>query len=184
MLYRTAIHEAGHAVIGRAVTMACGGASIVPDDSLGRDGSAGHAVVASVDASWRAWEEREKFRLYTSAVRGRIITVQSGREAEAEILGPSLAWDDDDDDHRVAEALAEDLSIRPEDEPAALARLRRAARQLVRRHRADIETIAGMLMERGTLTGEEIDAALPPGFMARPVTWALALAEVDDEEAS
>ncbi len=46
--------------------------------------------------------------------------------------------------------------------------------------RADIEMVAGMLMERGTLTGEEIDAALPPGFMARPVTWALALAEVED----
>lgn len=78
----------------------------------------------------------------SSAVRGRIIVVQSGREAEAEILGPPFASDDDDDDHRVAEALAEDLGLEPEAEPAALARLRRAACQLVRRHRADIETIA------------------------------------------
>ncbi|GJD66286.1 hypothetical protein [Methylobacterium frigidaeris] len=116
----------------------------------------------------------------SSAVRGRIIAVQSGREAEAEILGPPFASDDDDDDHRVAEALAEDLGLEPEAEPAALARLRRAACQLVRRHRADIETIARMLMERGTLPGEEIDAALPPGFMARPVTWSLALAEVEE----
>ncbi|WP_276330955.1 hypothetical protein [Methylobacterium currus] len=37
-----------------------------------------------------------------------------------------------------------------------------------------------MLMEGGTLTGEEIDAALPPGFMARPVTWPPAFEEVED----
>lgn len=52
-------------------------------------------------------------------------------------------------------------------------RLRRATRHLARRHRADIERVAAALMERETLTGEEIDAMLLPGFMARPETWIL-----------
>jgi hypothetical protein len=30
-------------------------------------------------------------------------------------------------------------------------------------------------LDRETLTGEEIDAMLLPGFMIRPATWALAL---------
>lgn len=47
-LHRTAIHEAGHAVIGRAMTMACGGATIVADDE-----SAGHSVTASWPSTTR-----------------------------------------------------------------------------------------------------------------------------------
>ena len=61
-------------------------------------------------------------------------------------------------------------------EAAVEERLRRFARQLVRRHRADIERVAAALDEQGTLTADTIDAMLPPGFMARPATWALALA--------
>ncbi|WP_411904178.1 ATP-dependent metallopeptidase FtsH/Yme1/Tma family protein [Methylorubrum thiocyanatum] len=168
--YHTAIHEAGHAVIGRKVTMVCGGATIKADDDLD---AAGHAIVADADTTWRAWEMREKFRDLTSVMRGRIITIQAGHEAEAEILGEPLTGDDDD--RECAEAMVEDAGF-PEDQDAVvLARLRRFARQLARRHRADIERVAAALMERETLTGEEIDAMLPPGFMARPETWALAV---------
>lgn len=166
----TAVHEAGHAVIGRVVTLPCGGASIVPDDDLG---SYGAAIVGSADDAWHEWQLREKFRDYTSAVRARIITAQAGHEAEAEILG--VATGNDDDDREVAAACAEDLGVPAEREEAALDRLRRAARQLARRHRTDIERVAAALQERSTLTAEEIDALLPAGFMAHPVTWALAL---------
>ena len=52
------------------------------------------------------------------------------------------------------------------------ARLRCAARALVRRHRADIERVGAALTASGTMTGGEIDAMLPKGFMARPNIWA------------
>ena len=34
----------------------------------------------------------------------------------------------------------------------------------------------------GVLTGKEIDAALPPGFMTWPVTWPPAFVEVDGDD--
>lgn len=172
----TAVHEAGHAVIGRVVTLPCGGASIVPDNDLG---SYGAAVVGNADDAWHQWQLREKFRDYPSAVRARIITAQAGHEAEAEILGDATGLDEDD--REVAAACAEDLGVPPERENAVVGRLRRAARQLVRRHRADIERVAAALEAHGTLTGDEVDALLPPTFMSRPVTWALALSEGVDE---
>lgn len=165
-----AIHEAGHAVIGRVLTMACGGATIVPDDELG---SEGHAVIADVETTIRQWEMREKFRDYVSAVRGRIIAIQAGHEAEAELLGRAAG--DDEDDRICAAALIEDAGIAADREGRSLLRLREAARALVRRHRGAIERVAAALSERGALTGDEIDAMLPPGFMARPATWAFAL---------
>ena len=169
----TAVHEAGHAVIGRVVTLPCGGASIRPDDGLECEG---HAVIGSADVTMPQWEMREKFRDYASAVRARIITAQAGHEAEVEILGVATGLDDDDRD--VAAACVEDLNVPVERENAVLDRLRRAARQLAHRHRADIERVANALEEREVLTEEEIDALLPLGFMARPVTWALAHADV------
>ncbi|TNC16422.1 hypothetical protein FF100_04030 [Methylobacterium terricola] len=172
-LHRTAIHEAGHGVIGRAVTMACGGATIVADDE-----SAGYSITADPYAVLAAWETREKWRPPSSVWVGRILAYMAGAEAEEVILGDCQGGDGDD--RRWITGML--YEIAPEDEHEAReTRLRRAARQLVRRHRSDIEAIARMLMERGTLTGEEIDAALPPGFMARPVTLETALAtDVED----
>ena len=37
----TAIHKAGHAVVGRAMIMLCGGATIIADED-----SAGHSITA------------------------------------------------------------------------------------------------------------------------------------------
>lgn len=150
--------------------MACGGATIKADDDLE---AAGHAIVADADTTWRAWEMREKFRDLASVMRGRIITIQAGHEAEAEILGE--AQGDDEDDRECAAAMVEVAGFPEGREDVALIRLRRFARQLTRRHHADIERVATALMKRETLTGEEIDAMLPPGFMTRPASWALAL---------
>lgn len=91
---------------------------------------------------------------------------------EAEHAGAGRAWrgeQDGDDRYQIAlmlyEIAEEDVHKRIEQ------RLRRAARQLVRRHCTDIERIAAALMERCVLSGDEIDAMLSPGFMARPATW-------------
>lgn len=163
----TAIHEAGHAVVGRAVTMLCGGASIVADED-----SAGHSITADPYDVIAKWEEREKWREPASVYRGRIITLAAGAEAEVEILGDHYGGDGDD---RYRIALMLDEIADEDDHDRIEARLRRFARQLVRYHRADIEKVAAQLEERRFLTGEEIDALLPVGFMARPITWAFAI---------
>ncbi|MGU3540999.1 hypothetical protein [Methylobacterium sp. A54F] len=168
--YRIAVHEAGHAVIGRRLTMVCGGVTIIPNDDLEASGC---AEVADADTTFREWELREKFRDKASVVRGRIITIQAGHEAEAEILEGETG--DDEDDRACAAALIDDAGVLESQEADTLQRLRRMARMLVRRHRVDIERIATALLERDTLTGDEVDAMLQPGFMARPVTWAFAL---------
>lgn len=161
-----AVHEAGHAVIGRALSMVCGGATIAVDKA-----SAGHSVTAEPHVIIVQWELREKFRDEASAFRGRMMTFMAGAEAEREILGKCTGGDGDDC-YQVA-LMASEI-VREERREALEARLRRMTRQLVRRHRARIERVAAVLMERETLSGKEIDALLPPSFMARPVTWAFA----------
>ena len=164
----TAVHEAGHAVIGRALTMTCGWATIAADDD-----SAGHSITADPNLILFEWDRRGKWRGTAdggmrSVFVGRILTFMAGAEAEAEILGSSQGGDADDR-YQIALMLCE---IEPEARHEATeGRLRRAARGLVRRHRADIERVADALMTREAMTGEEIDAMLPPGFMARPDVW-------------
>ena len=49
----TAVHEAGHAVIGRILKQVCGSVTIVPDhDSLG------HSIAADPFVTMSAWEEQ------------------------------------------------------------------------------------------------------------------------------
>jgi hypothetical protein len=53
----TAVHEAGHAVIGRVLDMDCGPVTIVPDDD-----SAGHSITFDPWVTYERWEERGKSR--------------------------------------------------------------------------------------------------------------------------
>ena len=102
----TAIHEAGHAVVGRAVALPCGEATIIPNDDLG---SYGNAIIASADAAWHQWELRKKFRDYASACRARILAAMAGREAESVILG--VVEGDDEADRELIAAEMADLAI-------------------------------------------------------------------------
>ena len=56
--HATAIHEAGHAVIGRVLGLTCGHATIVADDD-----SAGHQIIADQWVIWQHWEDRQKYRV-------------------------------------------------------------------------------------------------------------------------
>ena len=99
---RTAIHEAAHAVIGRALRQVCGPATIVPNRELGE---AGHAITADPYETLGHWlDVLGRFRgadEMRSIVRARIMTYMAGREAEEVFFG-SCAGGDDEDRRQIA----------------------------------------------------------------------------------
>lgn len=146
----TAVHEAGHAVIGRALSVPCGQASVIADND-----STGHSLQADPWAVLYRWELMGRERPFRSALCARALILMAGAEAEIAILGECRGGDGDD---RVeaARAIAEaDESI---GEQHTEARLRRFARQLVTRHRPTIEAVAAKLAEVGSMSKEALDA--------------------------
>lgn len=151
----SAIHEAGHAVIGRILGMICGGASIVADDD-----SAGHSICADPLEIAPHWRERGRYRETKVIFRGRILTYMAGAESERVIVG-SCDGGDGDDRYQIELMAESDDADLPLDlwrryEPRA----RRHCRRLVRRHRKTIEAVANLLMLDGRLTASEIDAVM------------------------
>jgi len=148
----TAYHEAGHAVIGRVLTLHCGGATIKPDYE---EGVAGHAITHEPSACLYEWEKRGHVRDSKDAVyHARIMTFMAGAEAERELLGSQAIADGDDREQ--IELMAEELDhdtnwakLEP--------RLRAMTRRLVRRHRALIERVAKALLAETTLSAEALD---------------------------
>ena len=159
----TAIHEAGHAVIGRVLGMVCGDASIIVDED---EGEAGHSICADPYEVFDAWDKREKWRPMASIWRGRILSFMAGREAEEECLGQCEGGDGEDlyqinlmfDYAKVpgSQCSGDTAEIRYEK------RLRQRARWLVRRHRGKIERIAEELLREGYLSAKMIDALIFP----------------------
>ncbi|WMT76053.1 hypothetical protein [Bradyrhizobium sp. Ash2021] len=162
----TACHEAGHAVIARVLTLACGGASIAMDHD-----SAGHAIIHNPYLTLYQWEQRGKFRVADNAVwYGYIIARMAGAEAEACLLGKCLGGDGDD--RLVIEQLLDEITGCPDVQlpsgvwtysnekrrSAILRRLRKMTGALVRRHRARIEAVAKALLAKQTLSQKRLDA--------------------------
>ncbi len=148
----TAIHEAGHAVIGRALGLTCGSATIVPNEA---EGEAGHHIVARPDRIQYDWDKRGKYRESDSVFIGRILTFMAGAEAETELVGRCAGGDGDD--RREIEWMADSIGLSDEQWERYEPRMRRHTRRLVRKHRSKIERVAGTLEERGTLQAQEID---------------------------
>ena len=159
-LRHTAIHEAGHAVIGRVLGMICGHATIVADDD-----SAGHGIVADPWSILAQWEQRERYRDASTVFHGRMMSFMAGALAEVEFFG-KCEGGDGDDQWQIA-IMAEAGANVPKrtgaweaDRDRHIERLRVRAARLVRRHRQSIAKVAAALSERGTLTAEEIDSLL------------------------
>ena len=146
---KTAIHEAGHAVIGRVTGMVCGGASIVKDN-----GSVGHAICEDEWAALHKWKAQGKFRDLHSIFVGRIMAYMAGAEAEVELGGNRPTGDGDD--RREITLMFEKTRIQERCEVYER-RLRRFTRGLVRRHRDKINRVAEALLAHKSLTAEEID---------------------------
>jgi len=154
-LHATAIHEAGHAVIGRILNFRCGKTSIRLQGK-----TSGYSIIPDPCQATDDWEKRwGKFhRDEDRALRARIMIQMAGRAAEEECLG-ECPGGDDDDQYRIAGMIV-DLCVGPKSGEALQHRLRRMTAQLVRRHRQKIETLARALIEQPTMTDRQIRSAI------------------------
>ena len=151
-LKQTAYHEAGHAVVGRVLTLACGRATIRPNYD---EGEAGHAITEDPYECVDQWRKRGKVRDNPNAVyHARIMAYMAGTEAEMELLGLKVVGDGDDR-HQI-ELMAEEFS-RTGNWERLEPRLRAMTRMLVRRHRARIERVAKALLAKTSLSAKAID---------------------------
>jgi hypothetical protein len=145
-LQHIAIHEAGHAVIGRILTLPCREATIKPDFDEGWAGYSHHGEFWSADAEWL---RRGKCRTGQPHLQiAHVINLMAGAEAEIELLGNCEGGDGNDRKEISAIGRQFDFSE---------ARLRKMTRMLVRRHRALIERVADALLAETTLSGPDLD---------------------------
>ncbi|HVX57602.1 MAG TPA: hypothetical protein VHA37_07780 [Candidatus Saccharimonadales bacterium] len=156
-LRQTAIHEAGHAVTGRVLSLPCGQVTIEADHD-----SAGHSIIVDPWEIVAAWDQQGIYhRGYDEAMRARIMTYMAGSMAEEECLG--ACHDGDGDDQMQVDLMLD--SLLPAGvalEPYA-ARLKLRLRGIIRRHKASIEHLAAQLLERGTLSPMEVEQILGCG---------------------
>lgn len=157
-----AIHEAGHAVIGRVLGLRCGATTIVADHE-----TAGHSIIEDPMETFQEWENdfrkqvfeggEPNYRNLSTAYIGSIIAKMAGAEAEVVIIGHCEGGDGND--RREISKMFDSgyTEIPPERWMRYEARMRHQTRRLIRRHRAKIEQIAEALLSRKTLQPEEID---------------------------
>src|SRR5216684_4210788 len=93
----TAYHEAGHAVIGRVLTLTCGEATIRPDY---KSRTAGYSICPDPYACLYEWERRGKVRDNNSVWVARVLYSMAGAEAQVVILGTPRSQIGDGDDMR------------------------------------------------------------------------------------
>ena len=152
----TAIHEAGHAVIGRVLGFPCGGATIVPD---AEKGTAGSAHVNTGHAAWDRWMDLGKARSEFVLFRAGIIVLLAGEEAEKQILGNNSDGYEGDYEHALHLSMEmSDVSLDPEQR--VFRRLQRQTARLVRKHRVKIERAGDALLDKHTLSSDEINALM------------------------
>jgi ATP-dependent Zn protease len=151
----TAVHEAAHAVVARILGIIGYQVTICPTDK--EWGS------ASFDNPMFDWKRGDGAK--ATAANNFAIAAYAGVQGERCILGSQIT--SESDDHRKAEdCLAWASAVRgasfmgDKHFHRREANLRKKAAELVRRHRSQIERVAEALLERGTLSGGEVDALL------------------------
>ena len=155
---RVAVHEAGHAIVGRALGLSCGKVTIEPEDmwrvvwsASGQLEQVRDGVLEAHAEIWRRWyPERDASR---QELDHAYVTMSlAGAEAERVIFG-NIEPDCNAGDLRITNRVIGD-------NPALLAKLRKKARSLVRKNRSDIERVAKSLLHRGTLFSMQVDRLL------------------------
>jgi ATP-dependent Zn protease len=157
-LRHIAVHEAGHAVIARVLTLSAGSVTIKPEYArrAGELSSAGHAITDEPNACIYQWARRGKVRDAKNAMWfGRIVAFMAGAEAEIVILGSTMGGDGDD--RYQIDLMADEVECDPDQWRRIEARLRAMTQTLVRRHRDKIERVADALLAKKTLSAATID---------------------------
>lgn len=147
----TAIHEAGHAVSLMALGLTIDSVSIVPTEKY--SGIANSPGLLGYYADTRP--ER------AAIARSQVIHAYAGYEAEKRYNKNADPLYSQSDEEAAFDRLREYpprncRHIGDEAYKAALERLRRKARRLVKVHWLEIERLADVLMERGTLNRTEV----------------------------
>lgn len=153
-----AIHEAGHAVIGRVLGLSCGKVTVEPEPPRRAIWSeSGELIVAHKDGPdahaeiWRRWSPWDS-GTQKQLDQAYVVMTLAGAEAERVLCGtvePGI----DAGDLRIATRVIGN-------NPERLAKLRRKANALVRKHAVDIEKVATALLERGTLYDLQVSRLL------------------------
>lgn len=152
----TAVHEAGHAVIARALGIGCGEVTIIAEEGH----SLGHSDILDPRFDWRRGDGPKG-----AAATKFVIALYAGAEAEQLICNSQYIGDSVDKERataclawagvvRGAVFVGDDRFDRYE------AKLRIKSASLVAKHRNDIECLAAALLEREKLSGQEVDALL------------------------
>jgi ATP-dependent Zn protease len=162
-LRHAAIHEAGHAVAARMLSLACGAVSIVPAE---KKMIGGYHVTEPPHVIREAWFKAGKYRGARdtlSMLQGQIMTCMAGREAEIIAFGERNIGGDRVDMFEI-DRLANFANFAGGANTifshAYLTRLRSKVGPLLRHHWHKVVAVAQALLVKKTLTGPEIDAII------------------------
>ena len=153
-LRSAAYHEAGHAVVGRVLTLVCGLATIKPNYEQMQ---AGVSICADPYECEAEWQKRGKYRDGNAVWHARIIAYMAGAETEKELLGQEALGDADDQLQIELMATANPWKKTEVQCEKLESRLRAMTRMLVRRHKALIERVAKALLTKTTLSARQLD---------------------------
>lgn len=149
----TAYHEAGHAVMAQLCGQHITEVEIIGDEEL--SGS----VQSLRFAEEQATEQDQS--IPTAPIERRLLCIVAGMVAEALISG-QRTWDEGAEDLDVAVRLAMQVVGDCERVLPFLQVVQEHTEDLLRRNWPAVEALAGVLMERRRLTGEEVRRLLTP----------------------
>jgi hypothetical protein len=151
-LRATAFHEAGHAVVGLVLGMRFEYISIESDENDGFYGITWWDEVRFFDEEEKACASAEVFEIaIRRAFAGEMAEGQAGCPIDE--IGGSR-------DHMHVRMLTVGLPGTPEERTARLATLKRETRDLLVRRWEAVEVLAAALLERGRMSGADVQAAL------------------------
>jgi hypothetical protein len=151
-----AVHEAGHAVIGRVLKVPCGECSIADGIACDFDTEAACLGVANICGdleTQREWQRLGRRRRPRTVWIAQAMAFMAGAEGERAFFGENIA----DGEGRDLEQIEAFLFDAP---PWVESRLRSFTRTLVRRHLDSILAVAERLLRDVTLTDADIRSAI------------------------
>jgi hypothetical protein len=152
-----AYHEAGHAVIARVLGLSTSGATIKATEE-----ELGHAIVGNPLSGWRRGDGPRR-----NLVEAFILSLFAGGESEKFFIGNSDSVGDGPDLAKIGAAMEKiripgAVYVGDEYWQAYTEKLRRKAANLVRQHSKTIKKVAMALLEKESLTFEQLNELVNP----------------------